>query len=127
MNPDALSPNHLMVAPILIPLLAGSIMLFYNDRNRQTKLLMGLVAVALTFLASVELMSDVKSASDQGGTVVGLYRLGDWPVPIDGDADRAAGRAIADLCRRRLAWQGSALPQHVPVPAGRDERCIPDR
>ncbi|WP_323717466.1 monovalent cation/H+ antiporter subunit D [Paracoccus aminovorans] len=75
-------PDHLMIAPILIPLLAGAVMLFYNDRNRQTKLVLGLVAVGLTFLASVELMSDVKSASEQGGTVVGLYRLGDWPVPI---------------------------------------------
>ncbi len=75
-------PNHLMIAPILIPLLAGAIMLFYNDRHRQIKLIMGLVAVGLSFLASVELMSDVKSATEQGGTVVGLYMLGDWPVPI---------------------------------------------
>ncbi len=75
-------PDHLMIAPILIPLLAGAIMLFYNDRNRQTKLVLGLVAVGLTFLASAELMSDVKAAGAQGGTVVGLYRLGDWPVPI---------------------------------------------
>ncbi|WP_017997980.1 monovalent cation/H+ antiporter subunit D [Paracoccus sp. N5] len=82
MNPETMSPDHLMVAPILVPLLAGAIMLFYNDRNRQTKLLIGLVAVGLTFLASVELMADVKSASDHAGTVVGLYRLGDWPVPI---------------------------------------------
>jgi len=82
MNPETMSPDHLMAAPILVPLLAGAIMLFYNDRNRQTKLLIGLVAVGLTFLASVELMADVKSASDHAGTVVGLYRLGDWPVPI---------------------------------------------
>ncbi|MEF9605466.1 monovalent cation/H+ antiporter subunit D, partial [Paracoccus sp. PXZ] len=79
---DGTMPDHLMIAPILIPLVAGAIMLFYNDRNRQIKLIMGLVAVGLTFLASVELMSDVKSATEQGGTVVGLYRLGDWPVPI---------------------------------------------
>ena len=81
MNPGP-APDHLMIAPILIPLLAGAIMLFYNDRNRQTKLLIGLIAVGLTFLASVELMSDVKSVSEQSGTVVGMYRLGDWPVPI---------------------------------------------
>lgn len=79
---DAAMPDHLMIAPILIPLVAGALMLFYSDRNRQTKLIMGLVAVGLTFLASVELMADVKSATEQGGTVVGLYRLGDWPVPI---------------------------------------------
>ena len=32
MNPSVL-PNHLIIAPILIPLVAGAIMLFYNDRN----------------------------------------------------------------------------------------------
>lgn len=83
---DALSPghlpDHLIVAPILIPLIAGAIMLFYNDQNRQTKLMMGLAAVALTFAASLELVADVKSATEQGGTVVGLYPLGNWPVPI---------------------------------------------
>ncbi len=79
---DALRPDHLIIAPILIPLVAGAIMLFYNDRSRQTKLMMGLAAVALTFIASLELVADVKSATEAGGTVVGLYRLGDWPVPI---------------------------------------------
>ena len=79
---DALSPDHLIIAPILIPLVAGAIMLFYNDQNRQTKLMMGLAAVALTFIASLELVADVKSATEQGGTVVGLYPLGNWPVPI---------------------------------------------
>ncbi len=79
---DMLSPDHLIIAPILIPLIAGAIMLFYNDQNRQTKLMMGLAAVALTFIASLELVADVKSATEQGGTVVGLYPLGNWPVPI---------------------------------------------
>ena len=81
MNPD-LVPNHMIIAPILIPLVAGAIMLFYNDRNRQTKLVMGLVAVALMFLSSTELMSDAKTLGDQGQQVVQLYRLGDWPVPV---------------------------------------------
>ena len=82
MTNGAASPDHLLVAPILIPLLAGALMLFYDDRNRQKKLYLGLIAVGLTFLVSVELMSNVKSATESGGTVVGLYRLGNWPVPI---------------------------------------------
>ncbi|KGJ06230.1 multisubunit potassium/proton antiporter, PhaD subunit [Paracoccus halophilus] len=75
-------PDHMIIAPILVPLVAGAIMLFYNDSNRQTKMLIGLAAVGLTFLVSVELLADVKSATERGGTVVGLYRLGDWPVPV---------------------------------------------
>ena len=79
---ESLAPDHLMVAPILIPLVAGAIMLFYSDSYRQTKLLIGLSAVALSFLAAVELIADVKSAIEHGGTVVGTYHLGGWPVPI---------------------------------------------
>ncbi|UXU74678.1 MULTISPECIES: monovalent cation/H+ antiporter subunit D [unclassified Paracoccus (in: a-proteobacteria)] len=74
--------DHLILAPILIPILTGAIMLFYSDTARQKKLVFGLVAVGLTFLASAELLADVKSATERGGTVVGLYRLGDWPVPV---------------------------------------------
>ncbi|MFT4013586.1 MAG: monovalent cation/H+ antiporter subunit D [Paracoccus sp. (in: a-proteobacteria)] len=75
-------PNHLIIAPILIPLVAGAIMLFYNDRSRQTKLLLGLVAVALMFACSVELMNDAKAMSQDQQALVQIYRLGDWPVPV---------------------------------------------
>ncbi|MDS9468301.1 monovalent cation/H+ antiporter subunit D [Paracoccus sp. MBLB3053] len=81
MTPEAL-PNHMIIAPILIPLIAGAIMLFYNDRNRQTKLLLGLAAVGLMFLSSVELLEDAKALNQEGGALVQLYRLGDWPVPV---------------------------------------------
>ena len=81
MTPAAV-PEHMIIAPILIPLIAGAIMLFYNDRNRQTKLIMGLVAIGLMFLSSVELMQDAKSLTDQGETAVRMYLLGNWPVPV---------------------------------------------
>ncbi|MFD2439647.1 hypothetical protein ACFSS8_05300 [Paracoccus kondratievae] len=80
------APDHMMIAPILIPIVAGAIMLFYNDRNRQTKLIMGLVAVGLTFLASIELVSDVKSATEQG-------------VRLSACTGLATGR-----CRSALCW-----------------------
>jgi len=81
MTPEIL-PDHLIIAPILIPLVAGAIMLFYNDRNRQTKLIMGLVAVGLMFLCSTELMNSAKELTTGGETIVRIYRLGDWPVPV---------------------------------------------
>lgn len=74
-------PNHLILAPILIPVVAGAIMMLYDDRRRQTKLGIGLVSLFLMLLASVELLSGVKGISGPGSTVVGLYPLGDWPMP----------------------------------------------
>ncbi|MTH79821.1 monovalent cation/H+ antiporter subunit D [Paracoccus aestuariivivens] len=79
--PDPL-PHHMIIAPILIPFIAGAIMLFYNDRNRQTKLVMGIVSIALMFFSSVELMQDAKSLTEQGDSAVQLYLLGNWPVPV---------------------------------------------
>ncbi|MDT1061315.1 monovalent cation/H+ antiporter subunit D [Paracoccus sp. CPCC 101403] len=121
MNPETL-PHHMIIAPILIPLVAGAIMLFYNDRNRQTKLLMGLVAVGLMFLSSTELMNDAKALTGDGKTIVQLYRLGDWPVPVGIVLvlDRLAAMmvmltsllAIPSLIYAAAGWHGKGQHYH---------------
>ncbi|WP_312527476.1 monovalent cation/H+ antiporter subunit D [Paracoccus sp. (in: a-proteobacteria)] len=83
MNQDlAYLPPHLLIAPILIPLVAGALMLFYDDRRRKTKLGIGLAAIGALFLVSIELITRVKGAPGDGETIVATYLLGDWPVPI---------------------------------------------
>lgn len=74
--------SHLMILPIVIPILAGALMLFYDDRRRLTKLGIGLVAIFMLILISMELLSGVKGSSGPGSTVVGLYPLGNWPMPF---------------------------------------------
>ena len=72
----------MIAAPVLIPLVAGAIMLFYDDRDRPTKLIMGLVAIGLGLLAAADLLDDAKRLGEGGLALVRLYRLGDWPVPV---------------------------------------------
>jgi multicomponent K+:H+ antiporter subunit D len=68
-----------MIAPIVLPLVAGAVMLLFGERGRNAKaainvgVTFGLVVIAIALLASAD-------ASPDGA--VATYRLGDWPVPF---------------------------------------------
>ena len=74
----SLTPEHLLIAPILIPLLAGAAMLFYEDRR--AKRIISLVAAGLLPIVAFALLDRAEAPS--GGTEVGLYLLGNWPSPF---------------------------------------------
>nr|WP_280517709.1 monovalent cation/H+ antiporter subunit D [Falsirhodobacter halotolerans] len=72
----------MLIAPILIPVIAGALMLFYEDRQRQSKLGISLVACVLMLVVSVDLLLRSKGTGPSGGNLIGLYVLGDWPTPF---------------------------------------------
>lgn len=72
-------PDHLIIAPILIPFLTGAIMLLYDESQRRAKLVFSLVS-ALALLAASLLL--VARADDGPVGEIGVYLLGDWPVPM---------------------------------------------
>ena len=75
------SPEHLIIAPILIPFVAGALMLLYDDRQRRAKLGLSLVsAVSLLFVA-ITLLNRSKGNALSGGNDIGFYLLGDWAAP----------------------------------------------
>jgi multicomponent K+:H+ antiporter subunit D len=71
--------DHLVIAPIVLPLVAGAVMLLFDERRRTAKAVisvaatLGLVAIAIALVVRAD-------ASAQG--VTATYRLGDWPVPF---------------------------------------------
>jgi len=77
-----LSPEHLIIAPILIPFFAGALMLIYDERQRQAKLMLGLISVAATLVASIELLVRSKGSELTGGNDIGFYLMGDWAAPF---------------------------------------------
>lgn len=79
---DALSPEHLIIAPILIPMVAGALMLLYDDRQRRAKLVISLISAVALFLVAVELLLRSKGSPLTGGNAIGIYLLGDWPAPM---------------------------------------------
>ncbi|MBR0670417.1 monovalent cation/H+ antiporter subunit D [Roseomonas soli] len=66
--------NHLVMAPIVVPMLAGSLMILAGDRWRGLAVALGLVST----LALVVLAVTMLAVADE--PVVRIYRLGDWPT-----------------------------------------------
>lgn len=57
-----MSPYHLVIAPVIIPLVAGALLLFFDDRERRLKATVSLLAsLALLVVAVALLRIDRKS------------------------------------------------------------------
>ncbi|HEY8579229.1 MAG TPA: monovalent cation/H+ antiporter subunit D [Beijerinckiaceae bacterium] len=70
--------QHLVVAPILIPLVAALVMLLAGEARRRFNAALGVTATLAQFAAALILMIAAAGASD---TVFShVYRLGDWPA-----------------------------------------------
>jgi len=72
-------PVHLTIAPILIPLVAGALMLFFEDRERRLKLSLSLASVAVLVAVALALLLQTNAGS---GPLTLVYLLGNWPAPI---------------------------------------------
>ena len=75
-------PPHIIVLPILIPLIAGAIMLMYDERQRRLKLGLGILACVLQLGVAIALILRAGGSSEMGRNIVTLYLLGDWPSPF---------------------------------------------
>ncbi|MDO5705221.1 MAG: monovalent cation/H+ antiporter subunit D [Paracoccus sp. (in: a-proteobacteria)] len=72
-----ISPEHLLIAPLLIPFLAGALMLLYDDRRRWLKLAMGMVSGLALLLVSIRLLNQAEADA-----TMRMYLLGNWPMPM---------------------------------------------
>lgn len=68
--------DHLTIAPIVIPLLVGTLMILIGERSRGVKAALGL-ASAVTLLAVAIALLWISDGAD--GVTVRVYRLGNWP------------------------------------------------
>ena len=64
-----ISPVHMIVAPILIPLVSGAIMLLYDERRRRLKQGIGLASCGLQLVVAIALILRAKDSGD----AVSLY------------------------------------------------------
>jgi multicomponent K+:H+ antiporter subunit D len=72
--------DHLMVAPIVLPLLAGAAMLALGgDRRRNNHAAINVLA---TFAQVALAFALLARADAMPGGLLGVYRLGDWPTPF---------------------------------------------
>ena len=77
--------DHLVIAPIAIPLLAGTAMVLVGEQRRGLKAALGLASVVTLLVLAVLLLLLADGALRPGGAdaaaaTVRVYRLGDWPA-----------------------------------------------
>ena len=70
--------HHLIIAPILIPLVAGALLLFFDERQRVTKAMISLASTLLILAVAITLF---RIESDPQG-FDGVYLLGNWAAPF---------------------------------------------
>jgi multicomponent K+:H+ antiporter subunit D len=66
--------DHLLIAPIIVPMLAGAAMVLIGDRSRVVVVTLGALSTAALVGLSVMLLAIAQDP------VVRIYRLGDWPA-----------------------------------------------
>jgi multicomponent K+:H+ antiporter subunit D len=74
--------DHLMIAPVLLPLLAGAGMLLLGERRRGVKAAIGVASTVALVGIAVALIAMADAESVGRAPYVGVYRLGDWPAPF---------------------------------------------
>lgn len=68
--------NHLIISPILVPLLVGILLLLFNERNIVAKRGLSIVSLAAQLCVALLLLQLVNSGE------IMTYALGNWPAPF---------------------------------------------
>ena len=76
---DLLMP-HLLLAPILLPMLTGGLMLLMKEEHRRTKLVLNITSTTLGLVVAVALLMWVKRADTSAS--IGVYLPGNWAAPF---------------------------------------------
>jgi multicomponent K+:H+ antiporter subunit D len=68
--------NHLVVAPIVVPLMSGALLLMYDERRPLLKGAINLITTLTTLYVAVTLLQFADTSA------TGVYLLGNWPAPF---------------------------------------------
>jgi multicomponent K+:H+ antiporter subunit D len=74
--------DHLMIAPVVLPLLAGAAMLLLGERRHGLKAAIGVASTFALVGIAIALLVTSDAASDSSTSGISVYRLGDWPAPF---------------------------------------------
>lgn len=118
-------PSHIVIAPILVPLITGAILLFIDERKRKTKAAISFISTLVLLAVSIGLFVEVNSTVNTEIAAIistGVYLLGNWPAPfgIVLVADRLSGLmvllvsllAIPSLVYSLAKWHKSGAHFH---------------
>ena len=72
--------DHLMIAPVVLPMFAGAMMLALGGEQRRN--VNAVLNVVSTFALVVIAIALLRAADAAPTGVAGVYRLGNWPAPF---------------------------------------------
>jgi multicomponent K+:H+ antiporter subunit D len=72
--------HHLIIAPILLPLISGAVMLLLAERSRKLKSGIGIATTLALLIVSIILLYQADMMPTESG--VRTYQLGNWPAPF---------------------------------------------
>lgn len=74
--------RHLLVVPVLLPLLAGAALLLLEETRHTLKALVSLGSTTLLLVVAVTLMRMADLSPDAAGSMSLSYAVADWPPPF---------------------------------------------
>jgi multicomponent K+:H+ antiporter subunit D len=73
--------QHLIIAPIVIPLIAGALLLFLDERQRVFKAMVSVVSCIALAAVAITLFRLANGMNGEN-SFEGVYLLGNWPAPF---------------------------------------------
>ena len=101
---------HLIVAPILLPMLGAGVMIVLAEHRRPLKLVISATSIAIGVLLSLALLVQV----DAHGPAT--YLVGNWPVPFGIALAAAEGSSMASA-EARTARSSTGRSSSAAAPA----------
>lgn len=74
--------QHLIIAPILVPLVTGALLLLIDERRRLQKAMIGVASTIILFAVAVALFRFADSIDGPEAARQGVYLLGNWAAPF---------------------------------------------
>lgn len=74
--------QHAPILPVVVPLLAGALLLLIDDAHRRGRAIVAVVAILMQLAVALTLMAAVSSADSAAPTGIAVYRLGGWSAPF---------------------------------------------
>ncbi|CAN7434295.1 monovalent cation/H+ antiporter subunit D [Rhizobium sp. LjRoot30] len=74
--------EHLVIAPILIPLIVGAILVLLDEKRRVAKSMISVLSTLALLVVAVQMMRYVSAAHAPGASITAVYMLGNWPAPF---------------------------------------------
>lgn len=74
--------EHLIIMPIVLPLVSAALMLLVDERSRSLRAAINLASTLLLLGVAVALLRFADTPTANGSVDVGVYLLGNWPAPF---------------------------------------------